>query len=120
MPDKLYFGNIVIGEITCTDANFPSSNGTFRLTLPFDLHLFMIISKFIDHSYRLNDFYENAKESDDRVEMENEFAAAENNFLDLINSDQWSILEEAGERIGILVPSFWRPDGITWRLNAIS
>ena len=116
MLDKLYLDNLLIGEIQYLDHDFPTFNGQFNLILkPTDPDSKQIID-YIDFSCRQTSFYMNENE-DDEEDLEEKLLAEELKYENLINSENWKIIESDGQLTKILIPTFDKENGINWRLN---
>lgn len=107
MTDKLYFDNILVGDIKYNNGDFPSFNGEFKLLLiPAD-NLSKHILNYIDYSSRQDRYYasmEGAVEYEPTENEQDELDAEENNFVDLIETEKWNIIESNGTITKILIP----------------
>ena len=120
MTNKLYFDNILVGDIKYNNGDFPSFNGEFKLLLiPAD-NLSKHILNYIDYSSRQDRYYasmEGAVEYEPTENEQDELDAEENNFVDLIETEKWNIIESNGTITKILIPQFSFDNTIVWRLN---
>lgn len=114
--NKLYFGDLFIGDIVHTGNDFPWSHGKFHLRLDYGSESSAHIIKYIAHSIRLSDFYEEQTESNPLSDWEDQLLKEEIEFDALIHSDKWSILHPNGDIIKILIPVFHSEGTIGWRL----
>jgi|GEM_PF-1199177 len=71
------------------------------------------ITNLIKHSIRYSIYLENGETGDDGDKLLEE----ENEFLDLINSSDWYLINEKEEKVKILCPFFHEDYGITWQLD---
>lgn len=115
MADKLYFDNILVGEIENQNSDFPSYSGDFKLLLEPNDKLPLHILNYIDLSSKQNEFYLGQLEFENYEKTEAEFLKEEEKYTDLIDSDKWEIIESNGEVSRILIPIFCNNE-ITWRL----
>ena len=110
---RLFFRHIELGTVVEENGEFPSLFGTF---IPADHHaqesLWRHLQEYVAHSIAGDILMEQ-----DRAE---EFEALEgqsgDRFLDLIEADDWYLLEN-GMNEPILIPIFCRDNGIVWRWN---
>jgi hypothetical protein len=116
MAEKLYFDNIFIGEIEYNSSDFPSFSGDFKLFLDSKDKISLHILNYIDFSARQSEFYENQIDIKNYETVEDELVKEEEKYIDLINSNGWTIQENNGEITKILVPVFGE-DEISWRLS---
>lgn len=116
MISKLHFEYILIGEIENVDAEFPGFYGNFTLLLDITDDFSAQILNYINFSKRYADFFvqEHLTDSD----LEQELLREENEYLHLINSENWYIIDPDGNKIKILVPIFDTNNGIIWRINS--
>ncbi|AXB57992.1 hypothetical protein [Flavobacterium fluviale] len=71
------------------------------------------LADFIKHSIRSSILIEEGDEEENAESAEIE----EREFLDLINTTDWYLINEKGERKIILCPMFHEDDGITWMID---
>jgi len=112
-PYRLFFRDLDLGTIVQEDSDFPNLFGTFTPS---------------DHSgegslwQHLQDYMAHSIAGDILMEQDkvDEFDAFEkqagDRFDDLIETDDWYILEN-GKREPILIPIFCRDNAIVWRWN---
>lgn len=107
----LLYQGVNLGQITLSDWDFPNLTGAF------------IPETAADHPEirrRVKDYVQFRIEADrlarDTPHSLEEFLnLTEPAFSDLIDSDEWSLVDEQGRRLRILAPTF-SPDGrVTWR-----
>ena len=109
MKYDLWFGESKLASVTRTGADFPSLWGEYQLEegIREDDRLRHVV-EYIDYSIRTAPLFEAARPHVPRVDEED-------NFIDLIESKQWFLLDEKGEREPILIPIFHSERDIGWR-----
>jgi hypothetical protein len=123
MTTHLYFDNLVVGEITAIESDFPLFNGEFQLIPHPEDEMALRIAQYIDLCIRQDTYYSEAltEEQEEGSETEDEtalnLAEEENKFLDLINSNSWKTVDEEGRSARILTPMFGINNSISWKLN---
>ena len=127
MSTHLYFDQILVGEISAAEGEFPSFNGEITITTASEDDLFERIKNYIDLCVRQDTFYsaradapEQEEETDDDEEnnaLELHMAEEENKFLDLIHSNSWKVKEAGGPEARIYTPLFGMNNTVSWRLN---
>lgn len=120
MADKLYFDNILVGDIKYNNGDFPSFNGDFKLLLTPADNLSKHILNYIDYSSRHDRYYASMEGAVEYEPTENELEnleVEENEYVDLIETDNWKIIESNGTITKILIPLFSFDNTIVWRLN---
>lgn len=112
MNYKLLYGTAELGHVREDSADFPSFFGTFELSpaARADERLQKVMA-YYDYSKRVWPLIEDDRMDEIAVEEETVHAA-------VIESDDWSLEDERGERTPILVPVFCTDGGINWRLNS--
>lgn len=106
---SLYFDTVKIGTIIQTNSNFPSNYG--EVIYNDNLEENDAITNYINYSIEADKLF--SKDESEWLEfIENE----EQNYLDLINSEQWT-LKNNNELINILTPIFHKNNRISWRYN---
>jgi hypothetical protein len=112
---ELFWKEIHIGSLTETNWDMRSS-GDILFNADFlngsseeNIHL----AHFIKHSIRYSIYLENGETGDD----EDAILEEANQFIDLIDSADWYLLNEKEEKVKILCPFFNEDDGITWQLD---
>ena len=106
---RLRFGSEDLGEITEENFDFPSMYG--RWSGPEILHN-EHLAAYIAYSREKDRI---AVASDSGAEWERFVEENENDFLDLIESDEWTLEDESGRRKRILIPNFTADGGVIWR-----
>lgn len=115
MTSELYYGNILIGSITDIKSDFPNLCGYFNLLLkPIDI-ISSQITEYINFSPELIEFYLNTCEIDQKAE--NILLEKENLYQNLIDSNEWKLVDLKGEVTKILIPTFDKEGIITLRFN---
>ena len=69
-----------------------------------------ILSKYIIHSIKGSDYLEQGEDEKFR-----ELCEEDTQYLDVINSSDWIIIDKNGKRIKILCPAFHGNKEITWQ-----
>jgi hypothetical protein len=105
----LCFGESRLASVTRTGADFPNLWGEFRLkeSIREDDRLRHVVD-YIDYSIRTAPLAEADQQDDARN-------AEEEKFIDLIDSNQWFLVDEKGQREPILIPIFHSEREIGWR-----
>jgi len=111
MKYQLIYINHVIAEVTAEDSDFPTYFGKYTLSSGLDqLAAISHVLSYIEYSVRVWPLIE--EDRGDEIDYEEE-----NQFIDLIESGDWWLLDENGEKTGILIPVFCTDYGINWRLD---
>jgi hypothetical protein len=112
---KLIFGNVEIGIVEETNADFPNFWGKFD-PLPATGHpeTYRRIQAYIAYSRQRDGLL--AQGDGPGSQWEKFMLQNEPRFRDLIECDAWWLVDAAGQRHPILVPNF-RVDGVVWRLD---
>lgn len=106
MNYKLFFRGLEIGIVTQNDQDCTNYYGKYTLTSdPYGL-----IVRYIDYSIRASAVYE-VDESGWNDFMESEEAE----FEELLNPDNWLMLDEQGRLHQIMVPVFYKDAEMVWR-----
>lgn len=105
---QLFHGSIEVGNIIQSTSEFPNLLGEIELT--FNVKENIDILNYTKYSIKLNELFL-IDEGLSLEYIENE----EYNHLQLINSNNWYLLNQKKEVINILVPIFDLNDRITWR-----
>lgn len=115
MRSELYYGNILIGSITNTKSDFPNLCGHFNLLLkPIDI-ISSQITEYIKFSSELLEFYLNTSDIDQKTE--GILLEKENLYKNLIDSNDWKLVDLNGEETKILIPTFDKEGIINFRFN---
>ena len=107
----LYWKNTEIG--TLTESNWDMRSGgdiVFKHNYLSEEHKNNQLSNYIRHSIQANIYLMNGDETNYQRMCKEEI-----HFLDLINSTEWKIEDNYGERRRILCPVFLENYGITWQ-----
>jgi hypothetical protein len=111
MNYQLLYKDHVIADVTAEDSDFPSFFGKYTLSPELDhIGAMTHVLSYIDYSVRVWPLIE--EDRTDEIDYE-----VENKFIDLIDSEDWWLLDENGEKTGILIPVFCTDNGINWRLD---
>lgn len=100
---KLYFKELLIGLIKLIDGDFPNVYGKFvksQNVLPEN------ILNYINYSIKADEIWEKSEEEWEAFMLVNEI-----NFIDLIESEDWYLVDENGLREKIVIPNFCK-DGV--------
>lgn len=110
---RLFFGEVELGEVTEEDGDFPSVFGRFT---PVDRGDHPDVRRRV-HEYAVYSIEaDRLAQDEDDPEAYDRFAEEhEPEFMDLIESEDWFLVNEAGDRIPILIPVFSVDNGIVWR-----
>jgi hypothetical protein len=116
----LYFGSLKVGVVTQSDSDFPNLWGN----IAYDPSLRVPQSAEIAHFVR---FVVLNQESTRLLDMEHEQdtsreqgavgAELEAYYKDYIESEQWYLIDEHGQRLPILCPILRGSSEIVWRWN---
>ena len=107
---KLLFRDIEIGMIRQEDVDFPNVWGTFEPSPATDHpEVRAHVQRYIDYSREADKLILQDDSEWDRFISQNE-----SQFLDLIECDDWWLVDGAEERHPILIPNFC-VNGVVWR-----
>lgn len=110
MRYKLVFGGVHLGDVTQVDADFPNLFGIFQPANASDHpEVRRRIDEYVGYSVEADRLTDEPGKYDAYAE-ENEAR-----FLDLIESEDWWMEDERGQRSPTLIPNFCRDSGIVWR-----
>ena len=111
MNYKLLYGDHIIGDVKEDDSDFPTFFGKYKLIsgLQKKPALAHIVS-YVDYSIRVWPLIE--ADRMDAIDYEEEAQ-----FMDLIESGNWWLVDQNGKRIAILIPVFGTDNYINWRLD---
>ncbi|MEM7604666.1 MAG: hypothetical protein AAF411_04855 [Myxococcota bacterium] len=112
---SLVFGDMPIATIVQDDADFPTLFGTYTLTEGAERSAEGAertaegerIHAYIAMSIRVFPLYEEGRDD--------EAADEEEAFMDLIESEQWALIDAEGQRRSILIPVFSPGGRVNWR-----
>jgi hypothetical protein len=91
-----------VGIIENQGSDFPSFSGKFTKNPKLENKK---ISEYISYSTKRDDETYDASFTEEKQ------------FIELINSEGWYLVDENNSKTLILVPVFHRTNGISWRLN---
>jgi hypothetical protein len=112
MRYQLFYGEVHLGDVTEEDADFPNLSGTFQPSDASDHpEIRRRVGEYVEYSIAADRLIDEPDGYDTFVEEH------EDQFLDLIESEDWWLEDERGERSSILVPNFCRDSGLVWRWN---
>ena len=115
----LFYQDLELGEVTEEDADFPGASGTIRLNEKRDnAPLRNKIQQYIEYSIAESEFVEEKMSAEQQTRHKEHSLRYSNGkiFLDLIESDDWFLVNER-ERRPILIPVFCDENSIVWREN---
>ncbi|MEM6956849.1 MAG: hypothetical protein AAF645_14240 [Myxococcota bacterium] len=105
---SLVFGDIPIATIVQDCADFPTLFGTYTLAEGAERTAKgERIHAYIAMSIRVFPLYEEGRDD--------EAANEEEAFMDLIESEQWALIDAEGQRRSILIPVFSPGGRVNWR-----
>ncbi len=109
MKSTLLFQGVPIAQVEQDDADFPTYFGHYRLVDDSSADPVVArVREYHDFSVRTWPLIEQ-----DRYD---EVASQEEQFADLIESSDWSLLQPDGSSVAILIPVFCTNSEINWRL----
>ena len=102
----IWYKEIKIAKLDSEDCDFPTFYGKCELlrNIPED------IKKYIDFCIRTWPLIENDNLND-------KYYQEEATFVGFIDSSDWWVTEDGGNKIPILVPIFTSDSGVSWRLD---
>lgn len=109
MQLRLCFGEVEIGTVAQSGADFPNISGRFELAseIAHQPELQHLVD-YICYSCRVNPCIN----ADSLAEIDQ---TEEDQFIDLIESDRWFLVDDTGTRMQILIPIFHADSTIVWR-----
>lgn len=110
---RLELRGVVFGTVHQDGADFPSVWGTFT---PVDLNDHLDLRRFVENYRRYSMEADRLLESGD-ASWDDFVDQNEGQFLDIIDCEDWFLIEATGERHGILIPNFTSDGGVVWRWN---
>jgi hypothetical protein len=109
---KLIYKNYEIGTVTELSDEWPRPSGTIELNdslKEWNKETKSLLDYF-GYSIKASALLENSRQEDyDRFCEENECK-----YLDLIDSEEWFLLDQSGKRNNIIIPIFSENNGIVW------
>lgn len=109
---RLFYGEMEVGEVTEEDADFPNLFGRFVPTGSGSGAAWDRLQEYVRNSVAADLL------GDESAEAQSDFVVEyESRFLDLIESDDWYLLDEGGRTFPVLLPTFLREGGMVWRWN---
>ena len=108
---QLFYNELLVGEVIELYREFPSLWGRYRLySFNEPNELIKRIQSYVEYSIEADRI---AQEDEDTW---HEFAGQrESQFQELIDSGDWFLVDEEGNRHNILVPIFCQDNGVIWR-----
>lgn len=111
---ELYFKEIHIGSLTETYWDMRSSGDiVYHYDYASQDAENSLLADSISHSIKMNTYWEEFGEDETFFKMCEE----ENQFLDIINSTDWYIVNEESEKIKVLCPIFHPNNEIVWQID---
>ena len=114
----LYFGALKVGVVTRTDSDFPNLWGTIACEL-------WLSSPRSREEERLVRYFALDRECNRLLEVEHEvdnfreqaaiIAEIEAEFMDVVESEEWRLVDGGGGELPILCPGFHDDGGLVWR-----
>jgi|WetSurMetagenome_2_1015567.scaffolds.fasta_scaffold1570362_1 hypothetical protein len=105
---KLFYDNILIGNIIQSDENFPNLYGKFEID---NRNLPDYLIDYLNYSNKCSELFE-----EDEKKWLKYIDKNESKYNDLIESNKWYLTDESGKINKILIPIIGKND-ITWRWN---
>ena len=109
MKYTLTYQKITVGTIEQNAADFPNLWGTYQLDLNA-VNLVPMLKAFIDYSVRAYELMETDQELWVKSIEEEEWK-----YQDIIDSEEWELIDDQKQLHGILVPNFQTHNEIVWR-----
>ena len=111
MKFKLYYKNKLVGDIEQKSTDFPNLSGTYKIS-PSVIKENRLILDYIEYSIKSNVLMEeNEKEWQDFIIKE------EYKYTTLIESNEWSLIDQNKKVHNISIPIFYDKNEILWRWN---
>jgi hypothetical protein len=124
MHDRLYYAHVYVGEIVTLDEDFPNRYGSFRFgLLPNDALAKRVLLYMYDSMLTTGYVPGYEMQLAEWVEkhgwktMHNEWQLEKSDFMDLIESKGWRLVEINGNVIPLLAPVFRSDQTIVWRMQ---
>lgn len=106
----LFFGEVEVAEVSLIDSEFMAVFGSCRITVNREASdLQRHIGRFIDFSIESSRLTGTGDTPGELV------SAHEDQFTDLIESEDWFLVGENGKPEAILIPNFVNDNEIVWR-----
>ena len=119
MKYKLFHSELFIGTIQREEAEWPWVHGEIELREDFlsdQSELAKKIKKFRELTIEVDRLTEESEHTNNFEELEAAYEREELEFGELVESDDWYLIEETKrDRIEICCPSFARDDYVSWR-----
>lgn len=109
MQYTLYFSNIKIGTVTQLDADFPNLSGTYELAASL-VGKNQLFDNYIAYSVQSDTLM-----SRDMAAWEKFMEQEEHKYQELIDSENWKLIDEDGQPRSILIPIFGEDHRFVWR-----
>jgi hypothetical protein len=112
MKFRLFYKDIEIAILKLLDSDFPNLYGHYEMSRDFDCTSpkHKLLNDYIDFSIRSNELLD-----EDEAQYEAYLKKNENQFMDLIESEEWYLINEDKERRSILAANFLNDEHIIWR-----
>ena len=111
MKFKLYYKNKLVSDIEQKSTDFPNLSGKYKIS-PSVKKENRLILDYIEYSIKSNVLMEeNEKEWQDFIIKE------EYKYTTLIESNEWSLIDQNKKVHNILIPIFYNKNEIVWRWN---
>lgn len=110
---KLYFGDLELAEISRKHSDFPGVSGYYRLNIkdPNSAKIEEIL-KYIEYSIESARIVKEAETIG--KQWVSAFVEGKPPFVDLIESEEWWLQDDKGDRHNILIPNFKSERNINW------
>jgi hypothetical protein len=112
MKFRLFYRDIEIATIKLLDSDFPNQFGHYEMNRDLDWTKpkYKFLNDYIDFSIKCNELLDG-----DEVQYEAYLNKNANQFTDMIESEEWYLIDEFQERRSILAPNFLNDEHIIWR-----
>lgn len=111
MKYKLFFQENEVGTILKVDEDFPNLFGRYELSQNL-VKQETIISEYVKYSVEASKLMES-----DETKWLEFIDNKESQFTDLIESEEWKLVDEYGKIHKIMIPNFCDKNEIVWRWN---
>ena len=111
---RLFYKEVNLGEFISGDSDFPNMSGKFHSRAEADHET---TRRHVHHYIEYCIAADKLMHSGDDAAWEEFIEKNEAQFLDLIETDDWTLRDE-NEVIPILVPVFYQNNEVVWRLNS--
>lgn len=114
----LYFGPLKIGRVIQTDSDFPNLWGNITYDPALGNPQMAEVSRFIALNRECTRLADMEQESDIFQEQEAVNTELEAYYLSYVESEDWHLIDEQGDKLPILCPIFRGDSEIVWRWNS--